>query len=166
MNQVYYGNLAYGIEPPRPTSKNARALTLPEAASAAGLPQAPSAYDPFNRTEVATNRRNQVLRAMLTEGYINQEQHDWAASRGLGLKAGKLYKDDPRAVLLRVRARPADRGVRRRRRCAQAGSRCTRRSIPGSSAPPRRRSRRRSTRRTTRPPAIISINPETARSAR
>ena len=29
---------------------------------------------------------------MLTEGDINQEQHDWAASRGLGLKAGKLYK--------------------------------------------------------------------------
>ena len=93
MNQVYYGNLAYGIEAAAQTyfSKNARALTLPEAALIAGLPQAPSAYDPFNRTEVATNRRNQVLRAMLTEGYINQEQHDWAASRGLGLKAGKLY---------------------------------------------------------------------------
>jgi penicillin-binding protein 1A len=93
MNQVYYGNLAYGIEAAAQTyfSKNARSLTLPEAALLAGLPQAPSAYDPFNRTEVATNRRNQVLRAMLTEGYINQEQHDWAASRGLGLKAGKLY---------------------------------------------------------------------------
>ena len=93
MNQVYYGNLAYGIEAAAQTyfSKNARALTLPEAALLAGLPQAPSAYDPFNRTEVATNRRNQVLRAMLNEGYINREQHDWAASRALGLKAGKLY---------------------------------------------------------------------------
>ena len=93
MNQVYYGNLAYGIEAAAQTyfSKGANALTLPEAALLAGLPQAPSAYDPFNRTEVATNRRNQVLRAMLAEGYINREQHDWAASRGLGLKAGKLY---------------------------------------------------------------------------
>ncbi len=93
MNQVYYGNLAYGIEAAAQTyfSKNAKSLTLPEAALLAGLPQLPSAYDPFNRTEVATNRRNQVLRAMLDEGYINREQHDWAASRGLGLKAGKLY---------------------------------------------------------------------------
>ena len=38
-------------------------------------------------------RRNQVLRAMLDEGNIDQAQHDWAKSRGLGLKAGKLYKE-------------------------------------------------------------------------
>ena len=38
-------------------------------------------------------RRNQVLRAMLNEGDIDQAQHDWAKSRGLGLKAGKLYKE-------------------------------------------------------------------------
>ncbi len=93
MNQVYYGNLAYGIEAAAQTyfSKNASALTLPEAALLAGMTQAPSSYDPFNKTEVATNRRNQVLDAMLREGYIDREQHDWAASRGLGLKAGKLY---------------------------------------------------------------------------
>jgi penicillin-binding protein 1A len=93
MNQVYYGNLAYGIEAAAQTyfSKSAKALTLPEAALLAGLPQAPSAYNPFNRAEVATTRRNQVLRSMLDEGYINREQHDWAASRALGLKAGKLY---------------------------------------------------------------------------
>jgi penicillin-binding protein 1A len=93
MNQVYYGNLAYGIEAAAQTyfSKSAQALTLPEAALLAGLPQAPSAYNPFNRTEVATTRRNQVLHAMLNEGYIDREQHDWAVSRGLGLKAGKLY---------------------------------------------------------------------------
>ncbi|MGH3072526.1 MAG: transglycosylase domain-containing protein [Gaiellaceae bacterium] len=95
MNQVYYGNLAYGIEAAAQTyfSKKARELTLPEAALLAGLPQAPSLYDPFNRTETAMNRRNQVLAAMLAEGDITREQHDWAASRGLGLEAGKLYKE-------------------------------------------------------------------------
>jgi penicillin-binding protein 1A len=93
MNQVYYGNLAYGIEAAAQTyfSKPAAALTLPEAALLAGLPQAPSAYNPFNRTEIATTRRNDVLRAMLAEGLIKRDQYDWAVRRGLGLKAGKLY---------------------------------------------------------------------------
>ncbi len=94
MNQVYYGNLAYGIEAAAQTyfSKPARKLNLPEAALLAGMPQAPSAYDPFNRTEIATGRRNQVLTAMLNEGLINADAHEWATRRPLGLKAGKLYK--------------------------------------------------------------------------
>ncbi|MGI9111799.1 MAG: transglycosylase domain-containing protein, partial [Gaiellaceae bacterium] len=94
MNQVYYGNLAYGIEAAAQTyfSKNAHQLTLPEAALLAGMPQAPSDYDPFNRTEIAKARRNQVLLAMLGQGKINRTQYDWANARGLGLKAGRLYK--------------------------------------------------------------------------
>jgi penicillin-binding protein 1A len=93
MNQIYYGNLAYGIEAAAQTyySKNAAALTLPEAALLAGLPQLPSTYDPFNRPEIATARRNRVLEAMLNEGYIKRDQYDWAVNQGLRLKAGKLY---------------------------------------------------------------------------
>jgi penicillin-binding protein 1A len=95
MNQVYYGNLAYGIEAAAQTyySKHASELTLPEAALLAGLPQAPSDYDPFSEKEIATARRNQVLLAMLDEGLIKRDQYDWALNRGLGLKAGKLYKE-------------------------------------------------------------------------
>ncbi len=95
MNQVYYGNLAYGIEAAAQTyfSKHARELNLPQAALLAGLPQAPSDYDPFRQAEIATGRRNQVLRALLTKGDIDRAQFDWAVSRGLGLKAGKLYKE-------------------------------------------------------------------------
>ena len=94
LNQVYYGNLAYGIEAAAQTyfSKHAHQLTLPEAALLAGMPQAPSAYDPFNRTEIATERRNQVLRAMLQERMIDRKAYDWSVKRGLGLKAGKLYR--------------------------------------------------------------------------
>ena len=93
MNQVYYGNLAYGIEAAAQTyfSKHAKNLNLPEAALLAGLPQLPSAYDPFNQTEIATQRRDQVLNAMLENGDIGREQYEWAVKRGLGLKAGKLY---------------------------------------------------------------------------
>ncbi|MDF2749681.1 MAG: glycosyl transferase family 51 [Gaiellaceae bacterium] len=93
MNQVYYGNLAYGIEAAAQTyfSKPAKSLNLPEAALLAGMPQAPSDYDPFNRDELATQRRNQVLRAMLETGDISRGQYEWALRRGLGLKPGKLY---------------------------------------------------------------------------
>ena len=93
MNYVYYGNLAYGVEAAAQTyfSKNAHDLNLPEAALIAGMPQAPSSYDPFNKTEVATFRRNQVLRAMLETGAIDRGQYEWAVKRSLGLKAGKLY---------------------------------------------------------------------------
>ena len=93
MNQVYYGNLAYGIEAAAQTyfSKPAKSLNLPEAALLAGMPQAPSDYDPFNREELATQRRNQVLRALLETGDITRGQYEWALRRGLGLKPGKLY---------------------------------------------------------------------------
>jgi penicillin-binding protein 1A len=93
MNYVYYGNLAYGVEAAAQTyfSKPASKLNLTEAALLAGMPQAPSSYDPFNKTEVATFRRNQVLRAMLETRDITRAQYEWAVARPLGLKAGKLY---------------------------------------------------------------------------
>ncbi len=93
MNYVYYGNLAYGVEAAAQTyfSKPAHKLNLGEAALIAGMPQAPSDYDPFNKREVASFRRNQVLRAMLETGAIDRAQYRWAVNRPLGLKAGKLY---------------------------------------------------------------------------
>jgi penicillin-binding protein 1A len=94
INLVPYGNLAYGIEAASQTyfSKHARELTLPEAALLAGLPQAPTTYDPFNNPTEARARRDQVLRSMLANGAIDREQYEWASSRGLGLKPGRLYK--------------------------------------------------------------------------
>jgi penicillin-binding protein 1A len=94
MNQVYYGNHAYGIEAAAQTyfSKPARKLTLRQAALLAGLPQAPSVFDPFKRPAQALARRNEVLLAMLNSGYITQPQYAAAISdRHFHLKAGKLY---------------------------------------------------------------------------
>src|SRR5581483_7309120 len=70
MNQVFYGNHAYGIEAGAETyfSKSAQRLTLDEAALLAGLPQAPSSYDPFRNPAAALARRNAVLKAMLVNG--------------------------------------------------------------------------------------------------
>jgi penicillin-binding protein 1A len=94
INQVFYGNRAYGIEAAAQTyfSKRAKHLTLPQAALLAGLPQAPSVFDPFHRPAQAIARRDEVLRAMLSNGYINATQYaDTIADRHLHLKAGRLY---------------------------------------------------------------------------
>jgi penicillin-binding protein 1A len=94
MNQVYYGNHAYGIEAAAQTyfSRPARKLTLNQAALLAGLPQAPSLFDPFQRPAQAIARRDEVLRAMLANGNITSSQYANAvAKRNLRLKAGRLY---------------------------------------------------------------------------
>lgn len=94
LNTVYFGNHAYGVEAAAQTyfSKPARQLTLREAALLAGLPQAPSRYDPFLNPQGALARRDAVLRAMLENGDITQEQFDRAvAVRSLGLRPGELY---------------------------------------------------------------------------
>ena len=67
LNTVYYGNHAYGVEAAAQTyfSEHARDLTLLQAALIAGLPQAPSIYDPFHDPQAALQRRDEVLQAML-----------------------------------------------------------------------------------------------------
>jgi penicillin-binding protein 1A len=93
LNQVYYGNRAYGVEAAAQTyfSKSAAELTLPEAALLAGLPQAPSFYDPFTRDQAAGLRRNEVLAAMREAGTITQAQYEWASASPVRLKPGSLY---------------------------------------------------------------------------
>jgi penicillin-binding protein 1A len=94
VNQVFYGNRAYGIEAAAQTyfSKHASRLTLAQAALLAGLPQAPSRFDPFNRPQEAMERRNEVLRAMLSTGSITSTEYaDAVAQRRLRLKPGRLY---------------------------------------------------------------------------
>jgi penicillin-binding protein 1A len=96
MNQVFYGNRAYGIEAAAQTyfSKHASQLNLLEGALLAGLPQAPSYYDPIANPRAALARRNQVLRAMYADGVLSKGQFELArAQRSLFLKPGKLYTE-------------------------------------------------------------------------
>jgi penicillin-binding protein 1A len=95
MNTVYYGNHAYGIEAAAQTyfSRPARKLTLMQSALLAGLPQAPSVYDPFQFPGRAIARRNRVLRALAEMGVITFPQYrEAAAVTNLRLKRGKLYE--------------------------------------------------------------------------
>ena len=94
MNQVYYGNHAYGIEAAAETyfSLPAKKLDLDQAALLAGLPQAPSDYDPFHNPSAALVRRDEVLKAMLANGDITSSQYAAAmAQTDLHLKAGRRF---------------------------------------------------------------------------
>ena len=67
LNEIYYGNLAYGIEAAAETyfDKKASDLTLGEAAFLAGLPQSPAVYDVYTNREAALKRQQDVLRLLL-----------------------------------------------------------------------------------------------------
>ena len=93
LNTVFYGRYAYGAEAAAETyfNKHAKQLTLPQAALLAGLPQAPSDYDPFKNPVLAKQRRNDVLRAMRQQRMISIDTFDRALRAPLGLHAGQLY---------------------------------------------------------------------------
>ena len=88
------GQTAVGAEAAAQTyfSKPAKELKLTEAAMLAGLPQAPSEYNPFLDPKAALKRRNEVLAAMAEEGYITQQEYREASTRGLGTDPGKKYQ--------------------------------------------------------------------------
>jgi penicillin-binding protein 1A len=94
LNTVYYGNHAYGVQAAAQTyfSKNAKNLTLLQAALLAGLPQAPSVYDPFHRPDAALARRAEVLRALYENGDITLRQYEQGIrSKSLNLRPGRIY---------------------------------------------------------------------------
>jgi penicillin-binding protein 1A len=88
------GETAVGAEAAAQTyfGKPARELTLTEAAMIAGLPQAPSEYNPFLDPHAALKRRNEVLTAMEEQGYITAGELRRAIDAGLGLHPGHKYR--------------------------------------------------------------------------
>jgi penicillin-binding protein 1A len=93
LNQVYFGAHAYGAEAAAQTyfSKHAADLSLEQAALIAGLPQAPSVFDPFQNPKQALVRRNDVLAAMRADDYISESAYQAALSQPLDLKHGRIY---------------------------------------------------------------------------
>ena len=86
LNQIPYGSTAYGIEAASELyfNKPAKDLTLGEATLLAGLPQAPTRFSPFGaHPEYAKERQSTVLRRMVEDGKITQEQADKAKEEEL-----------------------------------------------------------------------------------
>ncbi len=100
LNQVPYGGSAYGIEEASKTyfDKPAKNLTLEEAALLAGLPRAPSVYSPYVNPERAQRRRNDVLKRMLQEKFITQEQYDASIKKTLTVVPPKIDINAPHFV--------------------------------------------------------------------
>jgi len=87
LNQVYYGNGAYGVKAAARVyfNKPLEKLTLAECALLAALPQRPSSYEPFGNPDEAIRQRNLVLDLMAREGYITPAQRDAAKAEPLRL---------------------------------------------------------------------------------
>ncbi len=88
------GETAVGAEAAAQTyyGKAARKLGLNEAAMIAGLPQAPSEYNPFLDPQAALKRRNEVLTAMEDQGYISPAEYRETIHKGLDLNPGHKYR--------------------------------------------------------------------------
>lgn len=84
-NQIYLGQRAYGFASAAQIyfNKDVRELTLAEAAMLAGLPKAPSAYNPIVNPERAKLRQKYILNNMLEEKMITLQQRDQALSEEL-----------------------------------------------------------------------------------
>lgn len=91
LNTVYYGEGAYGIQAASETyfAKDAKDLTIAQAALLAGLPQRPSGLSPYQYPGDALARRNQVLRRMLSNNYITQAEYDKAVAEKINPKRKK-----------------------------------------------------------------------------
>ena len=89
LNNVYLGAGAYGVSAASKIyfNKKLNQLTLPELALIAGLPQAPSVYNPYNSKKLAIQRRNEVLKRMLTMRYITKEEYKKAIETDVKLSS-------------------------------------------------------------------------------
>lgn len=101
LNEVYLGNLAYGVGAASQTyfGKDVSRLELHEAALLAGLIQAPAYYDPYSNPELALERRQIVLGLMERRGYITPEEAQAANAQPLGVVPNRIYMEAPHAVM-------------------------------------------------------------------
>ena len=88
MNQIFLGNRAYGFASAAEAyfGKDLKSLSIAEAAMLAGLPKAPSAYNPIANPKRARSRQLYIIERMLENGFINAEQAAKAKQEQLKVK--------------------------------------------------------------------------------
>lgn len=102
LNHIPYGGTAWGIESASQYyfDKPASQLSLAEAAYLAGLPQSPSRYSPFGNTpELGIERQKEVLRRMVEDGYVTQEEAETAQNTQLSFAAKRFDIKAPHFVI-------------------------------------------------------------------
>ncbi|MBT9505982.1 penicillin-binding protein 1A [Rhodoferax sp.] len=90
MNQIFLGNRAYGFAAASEAyfDKQLKDITIAEAAMLAGLPKAPSAYNPISNPKRARSRQLHIIERMLENGFITAEQANAAKKQELKVKSG------------------------------------------------------------------------------
>jgi len=88
MNQIFLGNRAYGFAAAAEAyfGKSLQNISIAEAAMLAGLPKAPSAYNPINNPKRARSRQLYIIERMQANGFITPEQADAAKREPLKVK--------------------------------------------------------------------------------
>lgn len=112
LNQIFLGSNAYGVEAAARTyfGKHASELTIAECAMIAGLPQSPSASNPYRHPEAAKKRQEHVLRRMRDLGWISDEEFEEAFYQELEYKSmptfmgreGGWYLEEVRRELIDI----------------------------------------------------------------
>jgi penicillin-binding protein 1A len=89
MNQIFLGNRAYGFASAAETyfGKSLKEITIAEAAMLAGLPKAPSAYNPISNPKRARSRQLYIIERMEDNGYITAAQAKAAKAEPLSLRS-------------------------------------------------------------------------------
>ncbi len=101
LNELYYGNLAYGVEAAAETyfGKDVGTLTLGEAALLAGLPQLPAFYDPYTHPDRAKERQKVVLGLMVEQDAITAAEADAAWLEPLSYQPPEFSLEAPHFTL-------------------------------------------------------------------
>jgi penicillin-binding protein 1A len=99
-NHIFLGANAYGIEAGAETyfGKQAKDLTLGEAALLAGVPKAPSEYSPLSNPAKAKERRDLVLELMAKNGFASQAEADAAKAKPIQLADTAYYQSQPKST--------------------------------------------------------------------
>ncbi len=94
LNQIYLGQRAFGFSAASQVyyGKPLAELSLAETALLAGLPKAPSSYNPFNRPKRAIARQHEVLRDMRRYGFIDENQFNEAMGQELEFRSAARKK--------------------------------------------------------------------------
>ena len=95
-NTNFYGNNCYGVEAASQFyfDKAAKDLTVEEAATLAGISNAPSRYEPVRHPDLALKKRNQVLKSMETVGYLSEQDYEAAVASPLTISGNSQKGTD------------------------------------------------------------------------
>ena len=92
MNQIYLGNRAYGFAAASETyfGKPLKSISIAEAAMLAGLPKAPSAYNPISNPKRARSRQLYIIERMQENGFITEQEASLAKQEDFKIRNGSL----------------------------------------------------------------------------